>query len=118
MQPQLFWNPSRPTIRNTRSLRTNANNDGDDLSTEDEEVAATKLPGRSNKLSSAMTQTSNAINNIPAKTLNGLFTTMEKTKVTRMKLQKYFKITGSSGGRYTFFKKFEVFWNTKYSVVT
>ncbi|RLN56715.1 hypothetical protein BBJ29_010144, partial [Phytophthora kernoviae] len=82
----------------------------------DEERIATKLPGRFNKMSSAMTQTSNAVNNIPAKTLNDLFTTMEKTKVTRMELQKYFKITGSSGGRYTFFKKFEVFWNTKCSV--
>ncbi|KAF4314831.1 hypothetical protein BBO99_00009353 [Phytophthora kernoviae] len=105
-------------VYNTHTLRANVNvnNDGDNLSPEDEERAAAKLPGRFNKVLSAMPQTSNAINNIPAKMLNGLFTTMEKTKLTPMKLQKYFKITGSNGGRYTFFKKFEVFWNTKCSV--
>ncbi|KAG7386066.1 hypothetical protein PHYBOEH_008795 [Phytophthora boehmeriae] len=97
----------------TRSLRASTMK-GDDLSVEEEERAAVRLPGWINKVSNAMTKMSTGLNKIPTKTLNTFFSTMGKAKITPAKLQQYFKITDKSGGKFAFLQKYTTFWNTKF----
>ncbi|KAG7396742.1 hypothetical protein PHYBOEH_001818 [Phytophthora boehmeriae] len=100
---------------NARSLRATTKTDGDELSAEDEERAAPG--GWAAKLSGVMGKMSAGIKNIPTSSLNGLFKSMDLVKITPAKLQKAFRITEKTPGRFQFLKKFEAFWNKKYNVV-